>query len=111
MERRLARTLDQLELLEQRAARQELRLRLHRLSQEEQVRLLSPRQVAPPTPNPPPLPEPPSLVVEQPSLPVVHRPESLPPAEELEPMEPAGQQLLSLLESQTTTSSSSSSAV
>jgi hypothetical protein len=107
MERALSRTMDHLELLEQRAVDQELKLRLLLLSQEERLRLLSPPLAVPSTPSPPPLPEPPSPVEEwQP--PQVHRPEIL-DLPEPEPMPPAEDQLLSLLGSKTTPSSSSSS--
>lgn len=112
MERRLARTLDQLELLEQRAARQELALKVLGLQQEEVLRLLAPPLVVPQTPVPqPPPPERPWQVAEpmqvqpvrvSPGLPVVHRPEPE------EPMPAAETQLLDLLGSPSSPSSPSS---
>jgi hypothetical protein len=117
VERRLSRTLDQLELLEKRAARLEVRLKVWGLEAQEVERLLLPLREVPPTPvQPPPLPVPPSQAVPQSEaelmLPVVHRPEAL---EQLEPMPPAEDQLQALLlqdlGSPITTSSSNSSAV
>lgn len=114
MERRLARTLDQLELLEQRAARQEVALKVLGLQAQEVERLLTPPLVVPSTPEPPPPPpehlwqvaEPMQVqpVRVSPGLPVVHRPEALTE----EPMPAAETQLLDLLGSPSSQSSPSS---
>lgn len=95
LERRLARTLDQLELLEKRSAHLELRLRVHRLSLQAQEQLLRPPLLVGPStlvPQPPP----PEQLWQVPAgpmpLPVLHRPEPEP-----EPMPPAEDQLQELL--------------
>lgn len=99
LERALAQTLDQLELLEKQAARQEVQLRLLGLTEQAQLELLLPlQQVDLPTPAlPPPPPEPPWQVVEtqhpeQFPMPVLHRPPELE-----EPMPSAEDQLADLL--------------
>lgn len=111
-ERRLTRVLDHLELLEQRAAQLETRLRVWDLTAQEVERLLAPLLEVPSTPAPPPpLLEPlsPVRVSPQPgtgpapALPVVHRPEVL---TEEPPPPPAEDQLRDLL-SQSTPSSPS----
>jgi hypothetical protein len=107
-ERRLARTLDHLELLEQRAVQQEVQVRLRSLTPQERLELLL---AGPPTPAPQPRPPEPlsreetleELTSLPLALPVLHRPEAL----EEPPPPPAEEQVLGLL-SQSTPSSPSS---